>query len=415
MTAARTPTTPALPRATLTAGLLATIGWLAIMGPFGTDVYLPALPQIAKDLGTPTTAVQLLVTAYTVGLATGQLILGPLSDRFGRRRLILGGAFTLALSSAIGALAPNVAILSAACLVMGLGSAAGLVLGRSVISDLVQGREATRAFATVGLISGMGPVLGPLGGVLAMSFFGWRGIFVSLAVVVAAATVTAYFVIPETVPPEKRHTGGFRSMLSTAGFVLRDRTYLFNAATLWFSFGMMFAYISSSSFIVQNILGFTPAQYSLVFGANGAGLVLAGVTTAALAKRIRGRRLQSVGITLLLVAATILCVDVWTNTVTPVSVLPALFIIATSMGFIFGPTTALAMTNVRHMSGTALALLGCFQFVSAGIASSLVGIAGAGSIAPLAFVGSGFVILALTTMLLAGTVAPATERTPSSA
>ena len=402
MTAVRSPQPPV----GLTAGLMAAIGWLAVMGPFGIDTYLPALPQIATDLGTPASVVQLLLTAYTVGIALGQLILGPLSDRFGRRRLILGGAALLALGSVISAVAPNVAVLIGACLVMGLGSASGQVLGRSIVSDLVEGRTATKAFATLGLITGMGPILGPIGGVAAMTLFGWRGIFWSLAVLSAGAAITAFFFIPETLPPSSRHAGGFRSMLSTARFVLKDRTYVFNAATLWFGFGMMFAYISSSSFVVQNILGFTATQYTFVFGINGVGLVLAGLTTASLAKRVPGRRLQSVGITLLLVAATILCLDVWTNTVNAFTVLPALFLITSSAGFIFGPGAALAMTNVRHVSGTALALLGCFQFVMAGIASPLVGIAGVDSIAPLAFVGSTFALLALTAFLLAGTVAP---------
>lgn len=404
MTQARSPRTPIGAPVVLTGGLMATIGWLAIMGPFGTDTYLPALPQIAGDLRTPASAVQLLLTAYTVGLALGQLILGPLSDRFGRRKFIRGGAALLSLGSIISAIAPNVTILIGACLVMGLGSASGQVLGRSIVADLAEGRQATRAYATIGLVSGMGPILGPLGGVLALTFFGWRGIFWALAVLSAAAAVTAFFVIPETLAPERRHTGGFRSMLATAGLVLRDRTYLFNAAMLWFGFGMMFAYISASSFIVQNILGFSETQYSLVFGANGVGIVLSGLTTAALAKRVPGRRLQSVGVTLYLLAGLILCLDVWTNTVTPFSVLPALFLIASAAGFVFGPSTALALTNVRHVSGTALALMGCFQFVMAGIASPLVGVAGVDSIAPLAFVGSAFAVLVLAAFLLAGTV-----------
>ena len=407
MAEARSPRTSAGAPAVLTVGLLAMIGWLAIMGPFGTDTYLPALPQIAADLGTRASLVQLLLTAYTIGLALGQLILGPLSDRFGRRRLILGGAALLSLGSVISALAPNIAVLIGACLVMGLGSASGQVIGRSIVADLAEGRQATRAYATIGLVSGLGPILGPLGGVLALTLFGWRGIFWALAVLAAAAAVTAFFVIPETLAPERRHAGGFRSMLSTAGLVLRDRTYLFNAAMLWFGFGMMFAYISSSSFIVQNILGFSETQYALVFGANGVGLVLSGVTTAALAKRVSGRRLQSVGVTFYLVAGSILCVDVWTNTVTPVSVLPALFLIASAAGFVFGPSTARALTNVRHVSGTALALLGCFQFVMAGIASPLVGVAGVDSIAPLAFLGSTFAVLVLIAFLLAGTTKPA--------
>ncbi|TQL48407.1 DHA1 family bicyclomycin/chloramphenicol resistance-like MFS transporter [Homoserinimonas aerilata] len=366
--------------------LLVLIGSLGAVGPLGTDLYLPALPEMASDLVTSAALIQATLMSFTIGLAAGQLLLGALSDRFGRRRLLIAGAVISVVSCALSALAPTIGLLILWRAVAGASAAAGLVIGRAVATDLTTGHETTRIFSILGLITGIGPIAGPLLGALVLEVSDWRTIFWVLTTICAALLIGVIILLPETLPAERRHSGGITDLLRTGGRILATRGFTTHAAALCLGFAAIFGYISASPFVLQTMLGFSPTAYTVVFAVNGVGLMITGTIASVLARRVAAARIAAVGIAILLLGGGALCAIAATGAITPFTVLPALFLVGSSMGLVFGPATALAIAQVRHASGTALALLGCGQFVLAGIAAPLVGIAGEASIVPLAVV-----------------------------
>jgi MFS transporter, DHA1 family, multidrug resistance protein len=369
----------------LTFPILIVIGAMGVIGPLGTDMYLPALPAMASELSTTPAWVQLTLTAFSVGLALGQLLLGTLSDRFGRRRLLTGGIAMLVVSGIVCSLAPTVEVLIVGRVLMGISGASGIVIGRAIAADLTTGTAAARVFSLLGTIAGVGPIAGPLLGGVVFGWGGWRPIFWVITAFAALLLIGVLLFIRETLPRDSRHRGGFAQLGRTAGAILARRHFLGFAMTLWFSFGAMFAYISASPFVIQRILGFSPSAFTVVFATNAAGLVSAGLLSAWLAGRVRVPNLATFGLVVQLVGIAGVAAIAATNTRSAWLILPSLFLITTGMGFLLGNCTALAVSGIAAR-GTAMAILGCVQFLMAGLVAPLVGLAGEASIVPLAIV-----------------------------
>ncbi|WP_460799090.1 multidrug effflux MFS transporter [Microbacterium sp. GXF0217] len=388
MTILRDPSTDSLPttRTALTTGLLRILALLSAVAPFATDLYLPAFPAIAADLGTDATGVQLTLTAFLVGIAVGQLVFGPLSDRFGRRPLLLIGAIAFVAASAATVFAPTLEVLIAARVVQGLSGAAGMVLGRAVISDLAAGPAAARAMSLMMIVGGVAPVVAPLVGGAIAEPLGWRGV---LAVVLGIAVVMLIAVaagIRETLPRERR--AELAVLKSATGSPLRallSREYIGYTLTFAFAFTVMMGYISASPFLYQSMMGLTELQYGLLFGANALALMVTSAVSAKLVERVAPRRLIAIGLAVLgLGAAAFLALvltgsPVWTLAI-------AVFVIVASLGFVFGNATALALGAVPGAAGSASAVLGALQFGLAAAVSPLVSIGGENDAAPLAVV-----------------------------
>ena len=370
----------------LTTWLVATLGFISILGPFGSDAYLPALPIMGNDLANSPTAAQTTLTAFAIGLALGQLLMGAFSDALGRRRLIILGPTVMGFASLLGAMSQNIFTLFAACVLIGFSSSTGMVVGRAQISDLATGLSASRAFSLLGLFAGIGPILGPLFGAVILGVADWRAIFVGLSIMAFVLAALALFQIPETLPKEKRQSANVSAIFKAAKSILKNRMYLQHAIILWCTVGIMFAYISSSPFIIQNILGLTPFNYTLVFGTNGIGIMIAGAVATAVAKKVSPRKVLGWGIGLQLSGAGILLGTWIMGTPSVWNILPALFIMVSSMGLMFGPATALGLTQVRERAGTALAIQGFIQFLIAGVMATLVGLAGPMEFWPLALI-----------------------------
>ncbi len=366
--------------------MLFALGFMGMLGPFGTDAYLPALPGMAADLNVAPAHIEITLSAFTLGMALGQLVLGSLSDRFGRRGVLLCGGILVALASVFASVAPNANVLIILCFVMGLTAASGIVNGRAVVADLTAGVGATRPFSILGMTVSIGPIIGPIGGTLLLGLGGWRTIFVGLAVFATVATILIAAFVPESLPRESRHGGGLKTTLRNARLILTNRAYLTNAVVLWCAFGCLFAYISSSSFIVQTNLHLSSGTYASVFAVNGTGIIVTSFLSAQLAKRVAPRAILLVGVVMQVVAIVVLAVILFTNAVSVFTVLPAMFVLATAMGFFFGPATALAMTEVRFASGTALALMGSVQFLVAAVAATCVGLVSSNALVSLAIV-----------------------------
>ena len=369
----------------LSTQLLFTLGAIAILGPFGTDVYLPAFPQMADSLNTSAAGIQLTLTAFTVGMAFGQLTMGSLSDRIGRKPLIVFGCLIMCAASGLASIAQDLVFLLICCLFIGIAASAGMVCGRAMVSDLATGNEAAKGFSVLGIMAGIGPIIGPVGGALIMQLTDWRGIFASLAILALAFSTLAFFGLQETLSHAGRHSGGFKSVFATMGKVTSNRNFLFHALILWAGFGMMFAYISASPFVLQNVFGLSPLLYTLDFGANGLALMLTGFLSASLVAKITPTSQVRIGIAMQLLAATLLAFTLISSQVPLWAVLLAFALIPASMGFVFGPVTALALSQVRHAAGTALAIMGAVQFVLAGVAAFVVGLGGATDLKPLSW------------------------------
>ncbi|MET9893300.1 multidrug effflux MFS transporter [Streptomyces sp. NPDC006465] len=382
-------------------GLLVTLilGGLTATPPLAMDMYLPALPEVTGSLHAPAATVQLTLTACLAGMALGQLVVGPMSDRWGRRRPLLAGLAVYVVATVLCALATDVGLLVAFRLAQGLAGAAGIVIARAVVRDLYDGVAMARFFSTLMLISGVAPVVAPLIGGQILRVTDWRGVFVVLTAVGIALTAVVWAKLPETLPPAERHGGGVGEALRAMRGLLADRVFAGYMLAGGFTFAALFAYISASPFVIQEIYGASPQTFSLLFGANSVGLVIAGqVNGKLLVGRVALEKVLAVGLSLVVLAATALLLMssgvLGTVGIAPVSA--ALFVLMSAMGLALPNTQALALMRVRHAAGSASALLGTSSFLIGAIASPLVGIAGERTAVPMAVVQLAAALVAVT-------------------
>ncbi|MET8508805.1 multidrug effflux MFS transporter [Streptomyces sp. NPDC004787] len=395
---------PAAPSARR-AGLLVTLvlGGLTALPPLSMDMYLPALPQVTGALHAPAATVQLTLTGCLAGMALGQLVVGPMSDKWGRRRPLLIGMIVYVLATAVCALAPSAALLIAFRLLQGLAGAAGIVIARAVVRDLYDGVEMARFFSTLMLISGVAPVVAPLIGGQILRITDWRGVFHVLTAVGLVLTFVVWRFLHETLPPDRRHTGGVGEALRTMRGLLADRVFTGYMLAGGLAFAALFAYISASPFVVQEIYGASPQTFSLLFGLNSVGLVAVGqINGKLLVGRVSLDKALGWGLGTILLAATALLV--MTSGVLGDPGLPAvaagLFVLMSAMGLAMPNTNAQALMRTPHAAGSASALLGTSSFLVGAVASPLVGIAGETTAVPMAVVQVGCAVAALGCFLL---------------
>lgn len=384
----------------LTGTMLASLGAMAMLAPFGTDTYLPALPVMSAELGVSGGRSQLSIAAFTIGIAIGQLILGSLSDRLGRKAIVVGGGVLMTIGAVLASQVTSSEMLVVLCFIMGLSAAGGVAGGRAVVADLTTGEASAKPFAILSMLLSIGPIVGPIAGTILLALGGWRSIFIGLAIFAALSTLSVVLLVPETLPPAKRHKGGLGETFRMARRVLANRQFVSHGAILWFGFGLMFTYICSSSFIIQNVLGLSPAVNAASFAINGTSLVLASLFTARYSTGHAIKRLLNLGVLVQVVAVVILIVIVSAHIYNPWLVLFDLFLIGTAMGFVFGPATAMAMMEVRFAAGTASAVLGSFQFLLAAIVTACVGLVPGDALFQLLIVGGTSEVLVLISLWL---------------
>jgi len=359
---------------------------MVAIGPLSIDMYLPGLPEITHSLDASAAAVQLTLTTVVVGLALGQLVAGPLSDRIGRRRPLVIGLVAYAGMSLLCALAPTVGVLAGLRFLQGLAGGAGIVIGRAVVRDLYAGAAAARLFSSLMLVTGLAPILAPVIGAQVLKVTAWEGIFVVLAGLALAIVTLAAVALPETLPPAKRDRGGLANTFRTLRKLLAQRSFIGYALTAALAFGALFAYISGSSFVLQEIYGLSPQAFSLAFGANGLGLVIGSQVNARLVGRYGPGVLLERALLVIVTAAAVLVAVVTLGDLGVWPVIIATFVVMSSLSFVMPNSTALALADQAKVAGTASALLGVIQFLVGGLAAPLVGIGGTGSAVPMAVV-----------------------------
>ena len=353
--------------------LVLTLGALSGFGPLCLDMYLPALPQLPTDLSSTAAAAQLTLSACIVGLAVGQLITGPLSDRFGRRVPLLVGVAVFVIASVICAVSTSMAVLIAVRLVQGAAGAAGIVVGRAIVADLFAGKAAAAYFSAIATINGLAPILAPVIGGQVLRVGTWRTVFWVLAGVGAVLLVLAAVVLRETLPPQRRTAGGFGGTLRAFSALLRDPGYVGCVLAGCLVTAAMFGYISASPFLLQDGFGVSPQWFSACFALNAVGIVLATVAGRILLRWRTSWFLLRWGVAQALIGAGLLTATVlagWDLAM----VLVSLFVMVSAVGFALPHASAIAMGRHRRIAGSASALLGLTQFALGAVTASLAGI-----------------------------------------
>jgi DHA1 family bicyclomycin/chloramphenicol resistance-like MFS transporter len=383
-------------------GLLLILGALSAIGPLSIDMYLPALPAITDEMLSAPAQVQLTLTACLIGVSVGQVIAGPLSDVRGRRIPLIVGVAGFMVASLLCAFAPSVPVLIVLRLLQGILGGAALVIVRAVVRDLYDGAAIARIFATLMLVSGLAPILAPIAGAQLLAFTSWRGVFVALSI---AGLVLLLAVLPgvrETLPPQQRESGGLTHTLRTFWQLLRDRSFMACALTAGLAFAAMFGYISGSPFVLQEVYGATPAQYSLIFGLNAFGLTAMAQLGGRLSGRVAPSRLVVAGLILDLVGGVLLLTAALAE-LGLAGIVAGLFVIMLGQGLVLPGTGALALAGQpAQIAGSASALLGVLQFALGAAAAPLVGLAGEDTAIPMACVMLGLILCSAVTFAILG-------------
>ncbi len=362
------------------------LGSLSALAPLSIDLYLPALPELTDELGASASQGQLTLTACLAGLALGQIIAGPLSDRFGRRTPLLVGLGVYWAASAACAFAPSLSALVALRLLQGLAGAAGIVIARAVVRDLRSGAAAARVYSFLMLVTGAAPVLAPIVGAQLLRITSWRGLFVALAAVGFVLMLATAAGLDETLPPDRRRTDTWLDSVGVFRGLLLDRVFVGYALAGGAAFGQLFSYIAGSPFVIQTIYGVSPQLYGDIFALNALGLVACGQINGLLVGRLSPLRLLTVGAVLSTAAGVCLVTVVLVGGIGLAGILPCLFVVVASIGLVFPNALALALTDQPHVAGSASALLGVVQFVVGAAVAPLAGVAGSESAVPMAVV-----------------------------
>lgn len=380
-------------------GMALLLGCLTALGPLSIDMYLPALPSLTKDLHAATSLGQTSLTACLFGLAIGQVIFGSLSDAVGRRKPLVITLFCYAAVSALSGFSPSIWILIVMRFLQGMMGAAGVAIARAVVRDLFHGHEMTKFYSLLMTINGAAPVFAPIIGAQILRYTAWNGIFYVLGAVGFLLFLIITFLLPETLAPANRNTGGIREMIRAFKILLTTRNFMGYALSQAFIFAMMFSYISGASFVIEKFFGASPQVFSLIFAVNGVGIVLATRLTGVFSGRVSDSKLLIAGLALS-VLSTFCLLGVILAGGSLVLVLPFLFLAVSSMGIVNTSGFSLAMQNQSRHAGGASALLGVLRFASAGIAAPFVGLAGSGTAVPMALLmvicallGTGFYFL----------------------
>lgn len=375
---------PAPVRSKAPAALILVLGALTAVAPLAIDMYVPGFPTMGSSLHTSSSAIQFTMTAFLIGLVVGQLVIGPLSDGTGRRRPLITGTAGFLLVSLACAFAPNIETLTVARFFQGVAGAAGMVLARAIITDRFEGAEIPRYFALLSQILGIAPVAAPVFGGGILSVATWRAVFVVLAVLGVLLLVAVLAKVPESLPRERRRSGGIREAFRAMGTLSGNRAFMGYVLVLGFASAALFAYIGGSSFVFESLHGVSATTYSLIFATNAVGMLIAGGAFGKLSGRIRINTLLCVGVGISVAGAVTQLVLLAAVGETLAGTWISLFVILLGVGLIFPATMTLGQTLGRGSPGAASAFLGGLQFLFGAIASPLVGLFGEDSSAPMA-------------------------------
>jgi DHA1 family bicyclomycin/chloramphenicol resistance-like MFS transporter len=381
--------------------LVLVLGALSAIGPLTIDTYLPALPELSRQLGATDAQAQATITGLLIGLGLGQLIIGPLSDSIGRRKPLLAGLVLHAGMSVLCALAPSIGLLTVTRTLQGLAGAAVAVVAMAVVRDLFSGIRAAQLLSRLVLVLGVAPILAPSLGSALLSLTSWRGIFVVLAAIALGLLALAFVALPETLPVERRRPVSITGSLRAYGTLFRDRLFVVMVLVAGLMFATLFAYISGAPFVLQDLYGMTPQQFGLAFSANAVGMIAMTQINPWLVKRYSPVSVLSFGVLLAFAGAVTLLVLMVLGVGGWFAFMAPLFFVISAAGLSFPNAPAIALNRHGESAGTAAALLGASQFMIGGMVAPLVGVFANGTPVPMAFIMVGTTGLAAVLLLTA--------------
>jgi DHA1 family bicyclomycin/chloramphenicol resistance-like MFS transporter len=379
--------------------LVLVLGALSAIGPLTIDTYLPALPELSRQLGATDAQAQATITGLLIGLGFGQLVIGPLSDAVGRRRPLLAGLVLHAVMSLLCALAPSIGMLTVTRTLQGFAGAAVAVVSMAVVRDLFRGIRAAQLLSRLVLVLGVAPILAPSLGSALLALTSWRGIFVVLALTALVMLGLAFVALPETLPVERRRPASIRGSLSAYAGLFGDRLFIVMVLVAGLMFATLFAYISGAAFVLQDLYGMSPQQFGLAFSANAIGMIAMTQLNPWLVKRYSPVSVLTFGVLLAVTGAVTLLVlmalgiDGWLAFMVP------LFFVISAAGLSFPNAPAIALNRHGESAGTAAALLGASQFMIGGAIAPLVGALDNGTPVPMAAIMVGTTGLAAVLLL----------------
>ncbi|WP_025688319.1 multidrug effflux MFS transporter [Paenibacillus zanthoxyli] len=373
--------------------LVLLLGAFSALGPLTIDMYLPSFPEIAADFGTRASLVQLSLTACLIGLGLGQIIMGPLSDVHGRRRPIIISLIIYLIASFICAVSPNIFYFIAARFIQGFAASAGIVISRAIIRDVYSGPELTKFFSLLMLVNNIFPLIAPVAGGSVIAFTTWVGVFVVLGTVGLVLVILATLNLKETLPAQNRISGNFSELIIGIRSLLKDRQFTGYALAQGIMIGGVFAYVSGTPFIYQNIYGASPQLFAILFGSNGISLILGSQVVGRFSHVISERRFLCFGLLLSGASSLAALIVILLNGPLLALVIPLFFFVA-SIGTTSTASFSLAMESQSQRAGSASALLGLLPFLLGACTSPLVGIAGEYTAVPMG-------VIILSTSLLA--------------
>jgi DHA1 family bicyclomycin/chloramphenicol resistance-like MFS transporter len=358
------------------------LGLFSTLGPFTIDMYLPAFPEIVKQFDTSASLVQLSLTACLVGLGIGQLVMGSLSDVYGRRNPLLISMTVYIAASLACAFSPHIGLLITFRFVQGFAASAGIVISRAIARDLYSGHELTKFFSLLVLVGNLGPLVAPVAGSGVLSFTSWIGVFVALALLGIYLLMMTKWGLQETLPADRRVPSNFMQQLRNFRSLMQDRQFVGYMLAQGIMIAGVFAYVSGTPFIYQNIYGASPTVFALLFGSNGISLIIGSQLVGRMAHRISEHAFLLFGLCLAgLASVTVLVVAIVHGPLFAL-VIPLFFFVA-SIGITSTAAFPLAMESQGHMAGSAAALLGLIPFLLGAVVTPLVGIAGEDTAVPL--------------------------------
>lgn len=348
------------------------LGLLSAIGPFSIDMYLPAFDTISKDFDTTVAQIQLSLTSFFIGIAIGQIIYGPLLDRFGRKKPLIFGLSLYIVMSILCAYTTDANLLIFYRFVQALGSCAGMVAGRAMVRDFFEPKEAAKVFSMLMLVIGISPILAPSVGAFVLINFDWHIIFVVLAIIAILILLAVIFILPESFSGNKQMSMAPKNILGNYVAVFKHPTFLLYAMVGGFASSGLYAYLSGSPFVMQNIFSLDETQYSTTFALVASALILATQINRIMLNRSTSEQIStkasfvqaSTGIVMIIVTSL-----GWIDLVV---FLALIYIYLGAQGFIFPNTSAMALAPFGKLAGSASALLGCIQMSLGALTSALV-------------------------------------------
>ncbi|WP_433435829.1 multidrug effflux MFS transporter [Nonomuraea sp. CA-141351] len=386
-----------------TGRLILVLAALTAVAPLAIDMYVPGFPGMARSFGTPASSVQLSLTVFLVGLAAGQLLLGPVSDAVGRRRVLLAGAALFTVLSLACAVSPSIEIFDAARLLQGVAGAAGMVVARAVLTDRFHDTpEAGRRFAALSAIVFMAPVAAPLLGGAILGAGSWRLVFTALAGfgVLLIAGLLAW--VPESLPADRRRSGGVTGVVKAIAMLAGRHALVGYVLASSFTGTALFTYIAGSTFVFQDVYGLSATRYSLVFAVNALGMLASSVLFGRLSARVRVDTLFGAGLAVAGAGTAALVASLVTTGGSFAATWACLFVTVAGLGTALPATTTIVQSLGHDAPGAASGLLGGSQFILGAAASPLSGLLGDGTVSMAVIMLAAFGLAALSLILVRG-------------